>query len=631
MKIKSITHNKYDTPKRFLGVYSSTTGNYLSNGVVSKNCGMMDEMDFFSTNSVKKDIFNLYNQIRSRVESRFISRGLIRNSKLILLSSKRSNSDFLETYITKVKSDPRRAKQLYLVDRPIWEVKTQDYPLDGPTFLVAVGSRSLPSQMIQNEEEQVYKDQGYRIIKVPESLRLSFESDINLALQDKAGIALDNTLKFLPSSKIDKAFNKDVIQNPFNVQIIITTLDDERGIKDYLNLDILSHNINNQRLYIHCDLAFAKDRLGLAGSVLMTKDIISKVGGKEVKTTKVYPQPVFYIAIKSEKGQEINLNSVPEFIKTLDELGFDIGRVSADSFQSKSILQDLRKYNSITLSVDRPTSAYDYFKNLLQSELIGLYKHDLLEFELNDIIHDTVANKVDHTREGCLHPDTLIFTINRGHVKIKDLNEDDVIYSFNTMTNSISSSHFINLRITKYVDSIYRITTYDGRIIECTDNHPILTKDKVYVKASDLTTNDRLLSFGNKEGIMYFGPDGRLVPSSVGIKSIDIIKVDNLPVYDIEVPEFNNFLLSNLLVVHNSKDLADAVVGSCYNAITSEESTELSQSYSMNYEFINTHNNKEMLKDTEEIIGDESRRDLGLGLDTQINSNYDNIFSIFED
>ena len=628
MKIKSITHNHYDTPKEFYGIYSSDTGNYISNGLVSKNCGMMDEMDFFSTNSVKKDIFNLYNQIRSRVESRFISRGLIRNSKLILLSSKRSNSDFLESYINKVKSDPRRAKQLYLVDRPIWEVKTQDYPLNGPTFSVAVGSRSLPSQMIEESEEQTYRDQGYRIIKVPESLRLSFESDINLALQDKAGIALDNTLKFLPTSKIDKAFNKDVVSNPFSVEIIITSLDDERGIKDYIDLDILRSNTEGQRLYIHCDLAFAKDRLGLAGSILKTADTTNKVGGKEVRTMKVYPQPVFYVALKSERGQEINLNSVPDFIKTLDELGFDIGRVSADSFQSKSILQDLRKYDSITMSVDRPTTAYDYFKNLLHSELIGLYKHELLNFELNDVIHDTVANKVDHTREGCLTPDTMIRTVNRGSVMIKDLLEDDLLYAYSDYTNSSTTTNFTNLRITKYVDEIYVVKTYDDREIHCTGNHPILTTNG-YVPADELTSSHRLVSFGN-DSDMYFNQSNILIKSSVKVKEVTKIKVDNLPVYDIEVPNLENFMLDNNLIVHNSKDLSDAVVGSCYNAITSPEATELSQSYSMNYEYIDTNNKSSIVDDMKSQVEDIIKTDNNLSGDTMISSDYDDIFSIFE-
>lgn len=479
---KIINHK---VPKNFYGIYNSESGTYLTGEsmIVNKNCGMLDEMDFFQANSQKKDIFKLYNQIRSRIESRFISRGLIRNSRLVLLSSKRSNSDFLESYIQKVKSDPRRAQQLYLVDRPIWEVKTSDYPLNGPTFPVAVGSKSLQSLIISNGEEEIYRDQGYRVIKVPESLRLSFESDLNLALQDKAGIALDNNLKFLQSSKITHSFtNKDKLSNPFNTEVILTTIDDERSIMDYMDINKLLSNVDKSNLYIHADLAFSNDRLGLAGSILKIKDIYTKVGDSNIKTTKVYAQPVFYIGIQSEKGHEINLNKVPEFIKQLDEIGCSIKRFSADTFQSKSILQDLRKYDTISLSVDRPSSAYEYFKSLLQTELISLYSHDLLEKELNDLVRNTVTGKIDHP-------------------------------------------------------------TTDGT---------------------------------------------------------------------------------------SSKDISDAVVGSCYNAITSEESSELSASYSMNYTHINSVTDSILIDKNNELIASTIRSEENLDDDIRVSSNYDNIFEIYD-
>jgi hypothetical protein len=38
-----------------------------------------------------------------------------------------------------------------------------------------------------------------------------------------------------------------------------------------------------------------------------------------------------------------------------------------------------------------------------------------------------------------------------------------------------------------------------------------------------------------------------------------------VPVYDITVPETENFQLASGITVHNSKDLADAVVGAFFN------------------------------------------------------------------
>lgn len=472
MKIIKSKLNNYEYSKEFFTIYNSSTGNYLTNNVVSKNCGMMDEMDFYSKSSMKKDIFSLYNKIRSRIESRFIARGLIRDSRLILLSSKRSSSDFLENYITQVKKDPLRAGQLYLVDRPIWDIKTKDYPPNSPKFLVAVGNKSLSSQIIEPDQEVIYKDQGYRILQVPESLRLSFESDINLALQDKAGIALDDNIKFLPTTKIERAFrNTSNLVNPFSVEVIMTSIDDEKSILDYLDINKLKDNVGNNNLYIHGDLAFSSDKLGIAGSILMLKEYSSKVGGRVVKTTKVYAQPVFYVGLKSTKGQEINLNKFPEFIKELDEYGFNIKRVSADSFQSKSILQLLRKYDSITLSVDRPTDAYDYFKLLLQDEIISLYPHDLLLSEMNDVVRDTVSNKIDHSKEGS-----------------KDILDAIVGSSFSAITSeeskSLSSSYSMEY---SYLDSVTKSIDieYNEDLIKSSNMSDSNTEDYGYVSNYD--------------------------------------------------------------------------------------------------------------------------------------------------
>ena len=59
------------------------------------------------------------------------------------------------------------------------------------------------------------------------------------------------------------------------------------------------------------------------------------------------------------------------------------------------------------------------------------------------------------------------------------------------------------------------------------------------------------------------------------IKSITKSTVDKVPVYDIEVPKYNNFILSNSLVVHNSKDLSDSIAGALYNASLHEKALEL--------------------------------------------------------
>lgn len=52
------------------------------------------------------------------------------------------------------------------------------------------------------------------------------------------------------------------------------------------------------------------------------------------------------------------------------------------------------------------------------------------------------------------------------------------------------------------------------------------------------------------------------------IKSIKRISLDSpTPVYDLEIKEGNNFCLANGVVVHNSKDIADALCGSLWSCL----------------------------------------------------------------
>lgn len=67
------------------------------------------------------------------------------------------------------------------------------------------------------------------------------------------------------------------------------------------------------------------------------------------------------------------------------------------------------------------------------------------------------------------------------------------------------------------------------------------------------------------------------------LKSINRVKLDTpIPVYDLEVQRNSNFCLSNGIVIHNSKDIADAVAGSLYQAYMNKDiymSIALSKDY----------------------------------------------------
>ena len=78
------------------------------------------------------------------------------------------------------------------------------------------------------------------------------------------------------------------------------------------------------------------------------------------------------------------------------------------------------------------------------------------------------------------------------------------------------------------------------------------------------------------------------------VRSVTHIVLDTpVPIYDLEVPEYSNFALTAGVIVHNSKDLADAMCGSVYNAI--------SHSPRVRNQEIEIHTWKSATKSTEEF------------------------------
>lgn len=92
----------------------------------------------------------------------------------------------------------------------------------------------------------------------------------------------------------------------------------------------------------------------------------------------------------------------------------------------------------------------------------------------------------------CLAPDTRIKLLDGTSPTIKELSdkygtsEEFEVYSYDHESNEIRPSVARNVRVTKTVDKLYRITLDNDKVIECTDNHPFLTRDGEYVRADHL-------------------------------------------------------------------------------------------------------------------------------------------------
>lgn len=558
MKIKRIHEIKLDKPVPVYDVLNSEPyHNFLiktnSGYVVSHNCAMLDEIDFAKGQDAsieKSAIMKLYSSVKSRINSRFMRKGKV-PGLLFLVSSKNNVYDFLETYINMNRDNPR----LMIIDEPLWVVKASVGGYSGETFKVAVGNRYYKSKILSEDDDWEAISQAQRVIDVPIEHLEAFKLNLNLALADVAGIAIVSASKYFDIEKVIATY-RSYLKNPFTREIISLGFNDSSAVKDFIDETLLPKaNRGTQNYHIHWDASKSGDRTGLSMTTSSDHVKVNRLVNGEVKqVVDVIHKIVFAVAIQARPGEEIPFYKIREFVYWLRHIGFNIASITCDSYQSVDTIQQfkLQGFNSYTLSVDRSRDPYTSLRNAVNEGRLIAPKISLLETEYADVEDDPIKNKIDHTPNGCLLGNTNILTW-KGTTAIKNLTGDEVLFSF--YKDTLVSSRFKNLRITKYISAYLRITTIRGQVIECTPEHPVLANHG-YIIANNLHPGTSIVTI-----------DENYKLELVKVISKEVIELPyEIPVYDIEVPLYNNFVLANGLIVHNSKDVLDSIAANVYKA-----------------------------------------------------------------
>ena len=155
----------------------------------------------------------------------------------------------------------------------------------------------------------------------------------------------------------------------------------------------------------------------------------------------------------------------------------------------------------------------------------------------------------------CLRGNTEICLVDGRKLSILDIvNEFNdgkklKVYSYDHDNKRTTFGNITNAWATKEVTELYRVTLDNGKIVECTDNHPFLMKDGLYTNAEDLSIG---------ESPMTHCEDNLLednINSNHKIANIEIVKLDEPElVYDITVDTHHNFALAAEIFVHNSQE-----------------------------------------------------------------------------
>lgn len=548
------------------------------NLLVAHNCVIFDECNFAAAgikdvNKAKERMKEKYDTLVARVTGTFVKHGEV-FGRLYIISSKRSDSDFMEEYIQNQKNAGNQ--HMYVFDKPQWEVWPKSRYSSDEIFYVALGGKHKQNFVVQDESEealQELREQGYELMKVPMDNKVRFIADLDVALRDIAGIAVAGAMSFITQDVLDNCIGTR--KNPFYQDILQIGVKDSYFIEEFFHMEEIERP-KQYPLYVDVDLSLNDDKTGVSGVWLVGRNDIENEAG--VKVSLPTFKHAFTVSIKAPKGDKIPYMKVKSFLLWLRK-NFDLERVSRDQFQSEYLAQVLES-EGITvdkLSVDRTPDGYIALRNVFIEQRIDLLHVDLLEQELTRLERDPITGKVDHPAGGCFTEDTKVILSDCREASISELlleqeYKQNYVFTVNESTLNIETKPIKKVFYTKSVSELVEITLNTGERIQCTPDHKFMTYDGSYVEAQYLCEGIRLMPYHIDDDLT-----DRRVKLKIVAKSVKFIH-HSCKVYDIEVEDNHNFLLAAGVFVHNSKDQSDSLARCVWNAILHDEGVKVSSS-----------------------------------------------------
>lgn len=363
----------------------------------------MDETNFAKAgvkdiNIAKQHMKKLYDTINARISGTFRIGGEV-YGKLVASSSKNTDSDFLSDHIeTQLNAGNTH---MYLVDRPQWEVLPKSMFSDR-VFHFTVGDRYkrgfvIPPENDDEDHRQEYIKQGFKVMEAPEELRRNFVADYDISLRDIAGISVVGAMGFITQEAITPNISQ-TRHNPFYTDIIQVGTRDNSTIEEYFRVDIVPPALKRCLMNIHLDLSETGDRTGIDGVCVDGQKIVQDYSGKNVASP--FFREIFAVGVEAPRGDRLSFQKVVNFLLWLRRVGFNIGTISTDQYQS-SYLRELltaEGFKTDKISVDRSEEPYIGLKNILNDQRIELIRNDFRDNELVRL--QRIGNRIDHPSNG---------------------------------------------------------------------------------------------------------------------------------------------------------------------------------------------------------------------------------------
>jgi hypothetical protein len=367
-KAESIEFNKSITVYSGHSERESHEGLNLILAVLDEISGFAQEIG--TGNDQGKTADNIYKAFRASVDSRFPDLG-----KVALLSFPRFPGDFISQRYDAVIADKE------VITKTHKFIMNPDLPEDteGNSFEI-----SWEEDTILN-----YKFPGMFAVKRPtwvvnptrkvDDFKLAFYTDVGDAMQRFACVpSFSSDAFFKQQEKIRSAMT---LRNP---------LDQFRRFDETFKPD------PEKIYYVHADLAQKHDKCAV--SIAHVEKWVS------VQVMKDYEQVVPVVIVDAvawwepKKEGPVNLSEVKQWIQNLRRLGFNLGMVSFDRWQSFDIQNELKSVGIKTETVSVAKKHYEDMAMLLYEDRLAMPAIDLLFEELTEL-KIMRGNRVDHPRK----------------------------------------------------------------------------------------------------------------------------------------------------------------------------------------------------------------------------------------
>jgi len=376
----------------------------------------LDEVNFMQQGAknanTSKEIgqaYQIYNAAKTRLKSRFMRPGGQVPGMMFLVSSKRSQTDFLEQHLKACREEIANG-HVYVSDYPLWHVKSPKlYTL--PRFNVEIGDVINPPRILESDD---VPRKGAEVISVPGEFKVDFERDVDRSLRDIAGIATYGVMPYIRDRNTVLECVDKKREHPFTRTSIV--LDDRMDfdLNEFFNTYVM-FRVEHSRYtpilnpgaprFAHLDLAKNGDCAGLGISHVAGLRTLRRQRRDATFYDSQEPEIVVDLMLQilpPAGGGEIDLSRIRSFIISLRDMGLPITKVTCDGWQSMDTMQIMRKagFDSKLLSVDRNDEAYGYLRGAITERRINYYQYAPFIDEVCDLERDPETGKVDHPDGG---------------------------------------------------------------------------------------------------------------------------------------------------------------------------------------------------------------------------------------